>query len=107
MESTRTNPQVLLDEGLRRGLERCRRDMPPPQEWLAEKAIDTCRSLLSSDAAMDLWSEWPDRAALIYLELVVVGTYARVLNQEPVLAISDLKPFADSTMTLLNSWFHE
>jgi hypothetical protein len=107
MDRTKTNPQVLLDDGLRRAIERCRKEMPTSQEWRALKAAENARSLLSTTEAMDLWSAWTDRAAIVFVELVAVGVYARELNNEPPLASSDLEMFAEWIKKILNSWFHE
>jgi hypothetical protein len=107
MDATKTNPQVLLDEGLKRAMERCRREMPTAEEWRAGKAFEDARHLLGRPETMDLWIDWQDRAALLFVELIAVGTYARVLNDEPSIASSELTMYAEWIKKILNSWFHE
>lgn len=107
MEQVRMSPQVLLDEGLKRATERCRREMPSAVEWRLDQAIGNARTLLSSQEAMDVWTEWHQRGALLFLEVVAIGAYARAINKEPPLTISDLPAFAEWLKKIVNSWFHE
>lgn len=106
LEDTQTHPQELVDDGMRQTRERCLRELPPPYFALGEQAFDTAHELLSRDEVQALWTEWPDRAARVFIELVVIGTYARVLKGEPALTFVDLKNLIEWIETILNSWTH-
>ena len=101
-----THPQQLVDDALSAGIERCRSEMPPPYDALANQAFDTARELLSRPEVQELWNDWPDRASRIFVELVIVGTYARVLKNEPPLTLPELTNFIEWIKIIVNSWSH-
>jgi hypothetical protein len=105
MDLTRTNPEVILDEGLKRAMERCRREMPT-EEWRAGAAFQQARALLSAQECMNLWGDWQDRGSLVFVELVAIGVYARTVQNEPPLNTAELTMFSEWIKKILNSYIH-
>ena len=95
---------ALLREGLRRAASRCRRDGPSSVQYQFLQASDTVRRLLGDDEVRRTISSWHKRGIVLFVELIGVAVYARLLNQEALLSRTDIQVFADWLKRILNDW---
>jgi hypothetical protein len=78
----------------------------PSTELQAAEAVQIVRNLLSGEQGTHSWSNWSERGSVLFVELITIGTYARVVNNEPPLTAANLRQFALWSEEMINSWFH-
>jgi hypothetical protein len=105
--ATPTGFQTHERNGIERGLKRCLETMGDTAATqrlvVAKHAVD----LLGDASIQQMTVEWNGRARILFSELVTVGTFARLVNNEPALTSADVKAFGEWFKKFINSFLHE
>jgi hypothetical protein len=98
-------PDEILEEGLGRGMHRCTQSMPcaPEQQ---ERCVGLVRQAFTHPETFSTGRPWSARGATLFVELITIGTYARVVNNEPPLTTDQIKQYAFWSEEMSNSFFH-
>lgn len=96
--------ESAFESGLRHGMRRCVDGLACTEEQ-AERTVRLVSELLDHGRRLNGRS-WSPRGAALFVEVITVGTYARVVNQEAPLTDADVERYAGWTEEMSNSWFH-
>jgi hypothetical protein len=71
-----------------------------------DEAVERVRQLFTHPETLSTARQWSARGAVLFVELITIGTYARVVNREPALTIDQVRQYAIWSEDMSNSWFH-
>ncbi len=86
-------------------MNRCIENMPCTDEQ-RERAVNHVRQLFTHAGPVSTGRQWSARGAVLFVELITIGTYARVVNNELPLTIDQVRQYASWSEDMSNSWFH-